>query len=736
MSISVSPPPSKSGYAGVYPAQVYANTDPQKKYRIQMYIPQIFGTLPVKIWAPCLSQVTSVPPVGSLVWCLFQGGDPAYPTYLPQTAGGGGAAGPTGPTGATGPIGPPGSGGAAGPTGPTGPAGIPGPTGPSGGPPGPTGATGPVGATGPQGVPGTQGLPGATGSTGATGPTGTQGPAGGPTGPTGPTGAPGLPGASYVQRLIAPTMAGSPYLVTHNLSNLHPLVQLWDAVTGLFIQAEILIIDANTIRVTFYSTPPNDVNVVVAVGTGAPGPTGAAGPTGPTGATGAAGAIGPTGPTGSTGAASTVPGPTGAVGPTGPAGAAGATGAAGPTGPTGAASTVPGPTGPTGPQGIPGTPTPTANLRAYRSAAGTINATTYSQVRYDTVSWDTDAGFNTGTGGYTVVRAGRYLVDCQIQSIANANRQQVGLAIYLNGAATADGVSPMSGNSGDSLSIEVSDTLTCVPGDAITFWAYATSSLPVTVGSQNTYATIDLVGGGGPTGAAGPTGPTGATGAASTVPGPTGPAGVAGPTGPTGVAGPTGPTGATGATGAASTVPGPTGPTGIGITGPTGATGAASTVPGPAGPTGPPGIAYNYTITSPTTTGSPYYIIHNLNSTSPIVQLWDVTNGQLLQAEIAVVDANTVSVIFTWNPPHNVNVVVGAGVGAGGTGAAQTLAYRYTQSNAATVWTITHGLSFMPNVTVVDSTGHEIWPGDVSYPNTSTVQLTFSAAVGGEAYLS
>ena len=47
MSISVSPPPSKSGYAGVYPAQVYANTDPQKKYRIQMYIPQIFGTLPV-----------------------------------------------------------------------------------------------------------------------------------------------------------------------------------------------------------------------------------------------------------------------------------------------------------------------------------------------------------------------------------------------------------------------------------------------------------------------------------------------------------------------------------------------------------------------------------------------------------------------------------------------------------------------------------------------------------------
>jgi len=70
------------------------------------------------------------------------------------------------------------------------------------------------------------------------------------------------------------------------------------------------------------------------------------------------------------------------------------------------------------------------------------------------------------------------------------------------------------------------------------------------------------------------------------------------------------------------------------------------------------------------------------------------------------------------------------------TGTAAALAYRHVQASAATTWSITHNLSFRPNVTAVDSTGQAIWPGAVNYPSATTVQLTFSAAVGGEAYLS
>jgi len=64
------------------------------------------------------------------------------------------------------------------------------------------------------------------------------------------------------------------------------------------------------------------------------------------------------------------------------------------------------------------------------------------------------------------------------------------------------------------------------------------------------------------------------------------------------------------------------------------------------------------------------------------------------------------------------------------------LGMQYNQATANTIWTIIHNLTFYPNVQVVDSTGHEIYPGDVQYPNSTTVQLTFSAAVGGTAYLS
>jgi hypothetical protein len=68
--------------------------------------------------------------------------------------------------------------------------------------------------------------------------------------------------------------------------------------------------------------------------------------------------------------------------------------------------------------------------------------------------------------------------------------------------------------------------------------------------------------------------------------------------------------------------------------------------------------------------------------------------------------------------------------------APQVLAYRHVQATAGTVWSITHNLSFRPNVAAVDSTGREIVPGAVDYPNATAVTLTFSAAVGGEAYLS
>lgn len=64
------------------------------------------------------------------------------------------------------------------------------------------------------------------------------------------------------------------------------------------------------------------------------------------------------------------------------------------------------------------------------------------------------------------------------------------------------------------------------------------------------------------------------------------------------------------------------------------------------------------------------------------------------------------------------------------------VSYRFSQLSASTLWDINHTLTFRPNVLAVDSTGSQIWPGDTKYLSDTHIQLSFSAAVAGEAYLS
>jgi hypothetical protein len=130
--------------------------------------------------------------------------------------------------------------------------------------------------------------------------------------------------------------------------------------------------------------------------------------------------------------------------------------------------------------------------------------------------------------------------------------------------------------------------------------------------------------------------------------------------------------------------------------------------------------------------GSPYSIAHNLNSPYPQVQAWDTVTGDLIIVRMHILDANHIQVFFEQNAPNNVAVVV-TGSGPGG---AQTISYHWAQATASTTWTITHNLSFQPNVTAVDSAGTQIYPGALKYLNATTIELDFSAAVGGDAYLS
>ena len=65
----------------------------------------------------------------------------------------------------------------------------------------------------------------------------------------------------------------------------------------------------------------------------------------------------------------------------------------------------------------------------------------------------------------------------------------------------------------------------------------------------------------------------------------------------------------------------------------------------------------------------------------------------------------------------------------------QELGYVHIQEVASATWTITHGLGFTPNITVVDTAGTVV-EGSYNYPNSDTVVLSFIGAFSGRAYLS
>jgi hypothetical protein len=66
---------------------------------------------------------------------------------------------------------------------------------------------------------------------------------------------------------------------------------------------------------------------------------------------------------------------------------------------------------------------------------------------------------------------------------------------------------------------------------------------------------------------------------------------------------------------------------------------------------------------------------------------------------------------------------------------AEDVSYVHTQSVASSTWTITHGLNFIPNITVVDS-GGTVVEGSYNYPSATTVVASFSGVFAGKAYLS
>lgn len=68
---------------GVYRGQVTNVSDPNHARRLRLLVPAVLGAAQTGWALPSNPRsLTIVPPVGAMVWVLFEGGSPEFPVWL------------------------------------------------------------------------------------------------------------------------------------------------------------------------------------------------------------------------------------------------------------------------------------------------------------------------------------------------------------------------------------------------------------------------------------------------------------------------------------------------------------------------------------------------------------------------------------------------------------------------------------------------------------------------------
>jgi hypothetical protein len=133
--------------------------------------------------------------------------------------------------------------------------------------------------------------------------------------------------------------------------------------------------------------------------------------------------------------------------------------------------------------------------------------------------------------------------------------------------------------------------------------------------------------------------------------------------------------------------------------------------------------AYTHTQTEVSQTWS---VVHNLNTTSVNIQVYDNLSRVVIPAEIETNDMNTATISFNTASAGRAVVVSGQFDG----NRKPTYAYTHYQNSAATSWVITHNLGYNPIVRVFIG-NQEVQPLTIVHNSTNQVTITFSSAQVG-----
>ena len=119
---------------------------------------------------------------------------------------------------------------------------------------------------------------------------------------------------------------------------------------------------------------------------------------------------------------------------------------------------------------------------------------------------------------------------------------------------------------------------------------------------------------------------------------------------------------------------------------------------------------------------------HDLNTTSPSVQIWGTDNKMLIPNEISVSSANTIVVDMGYAIQGRAVVVAGSQEG----NTKPTYGFVFTEVSPSATWTIDHNLGYEPIVRVFIGTS-EVQPASITHPSNMQTVITFSSPQVGTA---
>jgi len=114
-------------------------------------------------------------------------------------------------------------------------------------------------------------------------------------------------------------------------------------------------------------------------------------------------------------------------------------------------------------------------------------------------------------------------------------------------------------------------------------------------------------------------------------------------------------------------------------------------------------------------------ITHNLNTTTPLVQIYDANYKMIIPDEITPTSNNVCTVTLGTAITGRATVMFGDVTGA----TKSPYAFEYTQTTLANPWVVEHGLGYFPIVRVFVG-GEEILPASIIHDSIYQTTITFS----------